>query len=119
MNRRTARVIERLFPNPPAARPAAPVPLARGTPAIETAIGASPVLKIWSGAKPASCAAGVAGCGGEVMIGGSVLDELKWALENHRLDFNEREWAESDYNARKPKAWSAARAAIKSVEREK
>jgi len=41
VNRRTARVIESLFPNPPAARPAARAPLARGTPAIDAAIGAA------------------------------------------------------------------------------
>ena len=42
--------------------------------------------------------------------------DLKAMLEYGRLDFNEREFAESDYNMRKPAAWIAARAAIAEVE---
>ena len=42
--------------------------------------------------------------------------DLKAMLEYDRLDFNEREFAESDYNMRKPAAWNAARAAIAACE---
>ena len=42
--------------------------------------------------------------------------DLKALLEYGRLDFNEREFAESDYNMRKPAAWIAAREAISEVQ---